>query len=351
MNLEVRGLRKQLGGTTVLRDVGLQVGASERFFLLGPSGSGKTTLLRILAGFLEPDAGDLLLDGRSILSLPAHQRPMALVFQQPALWPHLTVGDNLGYGLDVRGITGAERRRRIAEALALVRLEGFEGRQPTELSGGQQQRVALARALVIRPGMLLLDEPLSHLDPPLRRGLREELVGIQEALQIPMICVSHDRQDALSIAQRMAVLNAGTIAQDGPPSDLFLRPGNPFVADFLGEMNWWTGRITCREAERIQVESNIGTLWSSSGISSGIGAAVRIGIRPRHLNPLLTGPNRLPGTVLMTTGAGEHDESVIQLTSETRLRWHHLSGPDAMRAGDPVTLGVAPEHVLLFPAD
>jgi len=351
MNLEVRGLRKQLGGTTVLRDVRLQIRGPERFFLLGASGSGKTTLLRILAGFLEPDAGDILLDGRSILPVPAHQRPTALVFQQPALWPHLTVGDNLGYGLDVRGITGAERGRRIAEALALVRLEGFEGRRPTELSGGQQQRVALARALVIRPGLLLLDEPLSHLDPPLRRGLREELVGIQETLRIPMICVSHDRQDALSIAQRMAVLQEGTISQEGPPSDLFLQPRNPFVADFLGEMNWWRGRITGLGADGVRVESDAGTLWSSSDRSMGIGTEVHIGIRPRHLHPLQPGPNRLPGTVLTSTVSGEHDESVIQLTAESRLRWHHLSGPDPVRTGDVITLGVAPEHVLLFPVD
>jgi ABC-type Fe3+/spermidine/putrescine transport system ATPase subunit len=350
MNLEVRGLRKQMGGTPVLQDIQLQVDGAERFFLLGPSGSGKTTLLRILAGFLEPDAGDIFLDGRSILSIPAHRRPMALVFQQPALWPHLTVGDNLGYGLDVRGITGAERRHRIAEALALVRLEGFEGRRPTELSGGQQQRVALARALVIRPGILLLDEPLSHLDPPLRRGLREELVGIQETLRIPMICVSHDRQDALSIAQRMAVLQEGRIAQEGPPTELFLRPRNPFVADFLGEMNWWRGRITGQEAHGIRVESNAGTFWSLSDRTTGIGSEVHIGIRPRHLHPLQTGPNRLRGTVLTSTASGEHDESVIQLTSESRLRWHHLTGPDPVSAGDVVTLGVAPEHVLLFPA-
>ena len=351
MNLEVRGLRKQLGGTMVLRGLGLRIGASERFFILGPSGSGKTTLLRILAGFLEPDAGDVLLDGKSILGVPAHRRPLALVFQQPALWPHLSVGDNVGYGLDVRGITGGERSRRITEALDLVRLQGFEERQPTGLSGGQQQRVALARALVIRPGMLLLDEPLSHLDPPLRRGLREELVGIQETLGIPMICVSHDRQDALSIAHRCAVLHDGTIAQEGPPSQLYLQPQTAFVAEFLGEMNWWRGRITGHEADGLRIESPAGTLWSACTLPSGAGPEVRIGIRPRHLHRRPTGPNRLSGTVLKATCAGEHDESVIQLTSEVRLRWHHLPDPGPVHAGDTVTLGIDPRHVLLFPAD
>ncbi len=351
MNLEVRGLRKQLGGTTVLQDLGLRVGTAERFFILGPSGSGKTTLLRILAGFLEPDAGEILLDGKSILGVPAHRRPVALVFQQPALWPHLSVGDNVGYGLDVRGIAGAERRRRITEALDLVRLQGFEERQPTGLSGGQQQRVALARALVIRPGMLLLDEPLSHLDPPLRRGLREELVGIQEALRIPMICVSHDRQDALSIAHRCAVLHNGAVAQEGPPSQLYLQPQTAFVAEFLGEMNWWRGKITGREANGLRIESTAGTLWSTCNLPSEVGSEVRIGIRPRHLHRHPTGPNRLPVTVLEAACAGEHDESVIQLTPEVRLRWHHLSDPGAVRAGDTVTLGIDPQHVLLFPAD
>lgn len=350
MNLEVRGLRKQLGGATVLRDVRFRVGDSERFFLLGPSGSGKTTLLRLLAGFLEPDAGDILLDGRSVLGVPAHRRPIALVFQQPALWPHLTVGDNLGYGLDVRGVTGAERKRRIGDALSLVRLEGFEGRRPTELSGGQQQRVALARAVVIRPGMLLLDEPLSHLDPPLRRGLREELVGIQRTLGIPMVCVSHDRQDALSIAHRIALLNEGSVLQEGPPSDLFLRPETPFVADFLGEMNWGSGTITARGTDGLEVGSPLGVLRSTSDIPSGIGTPVRIGIRPRDLHPLQAGPNTLSGTVLESVGAGEHDESVIQLASGARLRWHHLTGPRRVRAGDAITLGIDPEHVLLFPA-
>lgn len=350
MNLEVRGLRKRLGGTTVLREVRFRVGDSERFFVLGPSGGGKTTLLRLLAGFLEPDAGDILLDGRSIVGVPAHRRPIALVFQQPALWPHLTVGDNLGYGLDVRGIAGAERRRRIAEALALVRLEGFEDRPPTELSGGQQQRVALARALVIRPAMLLLDEPLSHLDPPLRRGLREELVGIQRTLGIPMITVSHDRQDALSIAQRIAVLHDGTITQEGTASDLFLRPATPMVADFLGEMNWWPGRIAARDTDGVRVESPLGDLRSSSEIPCGIGSAVRIGVRPRHLDPLLSGPNALSGTVVESIVAGEHDESVIEVAPGLRFRWHHLTGPAHARVGGSIRLGIAAEHVLLFPA-
>ena len=351
MNLEVRGLRKQLGGTTVLRDVHLRVDAAERFFILGSSGSGKTTLLRILAGFIGPDAGDLLLDGRSLLSVPAHRRPISLVFQQPALWPHLTVGDNLGYGLDVRGVTGAERRRRIAEALALVRLDGFEGRRPNELSGGQQQRVALARSLAIRPGLLLLDEPLSHLDPPLRRGLREELVGIQQTLGIPMICVSHDRQDAVSIAQRIALLHDGSILQGGSVPDLFLRPRTPFVADFLGEMNWWTGTIISQGSEGIRVESPLGVLHSSSTLPSGIGSRVRIGIRPRHLHPLQQGPNTVSGAVVDSLDAGEHDESVIELRPGIRLRWHHLTGPDRVHVGDTIKLGIAPEHVLLFPEE
>ena len=349
MSLEVRGLRKQLGGTTILRDVALCIGDEERFFILGPSGSGKTTLLRILAGFLEPDAGELLIDGRSIAAMPAHRRPIALVFQQPALWPHLTVGGNLGYGLDVRGIAGVERQRRIDEVLELVRLKGFGERRPSELSSGQQQRVALARALVIRPTTLLLDEPLSHLDPPLRRRLREDLIEIQQTLGIRLVCVSHDRQDALAIAQRMAVLDAGTIVQEGPPPDLYLQPRNPFVADLLGEMNWLRGRVMAREDTGIRVESEVGTLWSSSSSNPGIGSEVQIGIRPRHLHPLQPGPNRLQGTVLMSCVTGEHDESVIQLASDSRLRWHHLSGPTPVQAGGMVTLGVAPEHVLLFP--
>ena len=236
-------IAKHYAAVRAVDDVSLEIRPGELLTLLGPSGSGKSTLLMIIAGFVQPDAGDVLLNGHSILDLPPHKRNIGIVFQQYSLFPHLSVLDNTAYALKVRGVPRAERERAAAEALALVKLAGFEGRRPSQLSGGQQQRVALARALVFKPPILLMDEPLGALDRKLRAEMQLEIRGIQRQLGITTVYVTHDQEEALTISDRIAVIHDGRIAQLGSPVEMYERPASPFVADFLGESNLLPGKV------------------------------------------------------------------------------------------------------------
>ena len=235
--VHTKGLSKRFGAVDAVDGVDLQIVRGELFALLGGSGCGKTTLLRLIAGLEVPDRGRILIDGQDMTGVPAHRRPVNMMFQSYALFPHMDVAANVGYGLRREGLARAETAARVAEALALVRLEGLEGRKPTQLSGGQRQRVALARALVKRPKLLLLDEPLAALDRKLREGTRFELVRLQEQLGLTFIVVTHDQEEAMSMASRLAVMNAGRIVQTGTPHDLYERPASRFVADFIGVAN------------------------------------------------------------------------------------------------------------------
>jgi len=322
----------------------------ERFFVLGPSGGGKTTLLRLLAGFLQPDSGEICFAGKKANQVPPHLRPVALVSQQPALWPHLTVADNLGYGLDVRGIRDPERRQRIAEVLTLVRLEDLQTRFPAELSGGQQQRVALARALIIRPEVLLLDEPLANLDPPLRSELREELRRIHAALQVTLVCVTHDRQDALHLADRAAVLKDGRFEQIAPPSMLFDRPATRFVADFLGDMNWFSGNIRKETPQGLEIETDLGMLQASSNVASR-DERVWVGFRPRHLQLVASTLNSFPAMPRRQVCAGEYDEWVMETTGGKTLKLHHSGRPGIQSEAEFVTVSVDPQDLIVLPRD
>ena len=238
------GLSKHYAPVRALDNVSLEIHPGELLTLLGPSGSGKSTLLMIVAGFVQPDAGDVLLDGRSILDLPPHKRNIGIVFQQYSLFPHLSVMDNTAYALKVRGVPRAERERAAAEALTLVKLAGFAGRKPSQLSGGQQQRVALARALVFTPPILLMDEPLGALDRKLRAEMQLEIRSLQRQLGITTLYVTHDQEEALTISDRIAVIHDGRIAQIGSPVEMYERPASPFVADFLGESNLLRGKVS-----------------------------------------------------------------------------------------------------------
>ncbi|MSP49567.1 MAG: ABC transporter ATP-binding protein [Alphaproteobacteria bacterium] len=236
--LALAGLRKDYGvGEPAVDRLDLEIGQGEFVALLGPSGCGKTTTLRMIAGLVEPTAGRILLDGDDLTAKPVHRRNIGMVFQNYALFPHMSVADNIAFGLEMRGIAGADIRGRVAEALALVRLSGFEARRPKALSGGQQQRVALARALVIRPDLLLLDEPLSNLDAKLREEMRGEIREIQRRLGITTVFVTHDQTEALALADRVAVMERGRLAQLGTPEDVYERPATPFVARFVGRIN------------------------------------------------------------------------------------------------------------------
>lgn len=235
--VSIRDLKAGYGDETILDLDELDVREGEFISVLGPSGCGKTTLLNVIAGFVEPRAGRIEIDGRDVTAVPAHQRNLGLVFQNYALFPHMTIAQNIGYGLKVRRIGGAERSRRVADVLALVGLSDFASRRPRQLSGGQQQRVALARALAYEPSVLLLDEPLSNLDAKLRRQMQSELRQIQRRVGTTMIFVTHDQDEALTLSDRVALLNAGRVEQLGTPQEIYRSPRTAFAADFLGAGN------------------------------------------------------------------------------------------------------------------
>ena len=233
----IERLAKRFGETQAVAGVDLEIDRGELFALLGGSGCGKTTLLRLLAGFETPDAGRILIDGQDMTGVPPHVRPVNMMFQSYALFPHMNVAANVAYGLRREGVPKSEIGTRVVEALALVKLEEFGGRRPAQLSGGQRQRVALARALVKRPKLLLLDEPLAALDRKLRAGTRFELVRLQEQLGLTFVIVTHDQEEAMSMASRLAVMDAGRIVQIGTPHELYEHPASRFVADFIGIAN------------------------------------------------------------------------------------------------------------------
>jgi len=235
--IRIEGLTKRFGAVTAVDSVDLEIARGELFALLGGSGCGKTTLLRLLAGFETPDSGRLLIDGHDMTGVPPHLRPINMMFQSYALFPHMTVAENVGYGLRREGIAKAETATRVAEALEQVKLSDFAARRPAQLSGGQRQRVALARALVKRPKLLLLDEPLAALDRKLREGMRFELVRLQAELGLTFVMVTHDQEEAMSMATRLAVMHAGRVVQVGTPHEVYERPVSRFVADFIGIAN------------------------------------------------------------------------------------------------------------------
>ncbi len=256
--IKLEGISKYYGNVVAVDDVNLEINKGEFFTLLGPSGCGKTTTLRIIAGFEIPDKGHVYFDDEDVTFLKPYKRNTAMVFQNYALWPHMTVFENVAYGLKIRkkelGLTDEEIKKRVQWALELVKLSGFENRYPLQLSGGQQQRVALARALVVQPRVLLLDEPLSNLDAKLRIEMREELKRIQKALGITTIYVTHDQLEAMSMSDRIAVMNKGRVVQIGTPRELYLYPKSLFVADFLGRSSIYPGRLVEQRGKEVVVE-------------------------------------------------------------------------------------------------
>jgi iron(III) transport system ATP-binding protein len=258
----IRNLGKRFGTIAAVDDVSLDVPAGALFFLLGPSGCGKTTLLRMLAGFIDPTAGTIRFGDRDVTGLPPNRRRTAMVFQSYALWPHMTVAQNVAFGLRVRRVPAGQRGQRVAEALAAVQMESYAARKPNELSGGQQQRVALARALVVRPDLLLLDEPLSNLDAKLRLEMRGMIRSICRQARLTAVYVTHDQKEALSMADSLAVMYAGRVVQVGSPAGVYHRPASRFVADFLGESNFLDATVTALEDDTAHLDSPLGKLHS-----------------------------------------------------------------------------------------
>jgi len=250
VSVELKNVVKRYGETTAVGGVSLTIGKGELFFLLGPSGCGKTTALRMVAGFITPDEGEILFDGRDISRTPPHKRNVGMVFQTYALFPHMTVAQNISYGLRFRKLEAAEKKRRLDDVMERTRLGGLGARVPAELSGGQQQRVALARALVIQPDALLLDEPLSNLDTKLRVEVREEIKRIHDEFKITALYVTHDQDEALSLADRLAIMKDGAIVQIGTPEEIYARPRSAFVASFVGETNLLEARAAARDGRQ-----------------------------------------------------------------------------------------------------
>ncbi len=287
------------GVVNALDDVSLHIRNNEFLTLLGPSGCGKTTLLKCIAGFEDIDHGDIRLSGESLKGMPAHRRPFNTVFQNYALFPHLSVSNNVGYGLDVARVEKGERNRRVDQALELVGLSGFGSREPQQLSGGQQQRVALARSLVLKPRVLLLDEPLSALDRKMRESMQIELKNLQHSVGITFIFVTHDQEEALAMSDRIAVVANGKVQQLGSPSEIYDEPRNAFVANFVGASNIFAGKITRFEQGRITLKTaNDRELTAASG-RFDIGDDVSMVVRPEHLT---LSPNASSGDAFFIPG-------------------------------------------------
>ena len=279
--VSLQGVAKCYGETTALADTDLDIAAGEYVVLLGPSGSGKTTLLSILGGFVEPSAGRVIIDGKDVTSLPAARRPTATVFQDYALFPHMSVAANIAFGLAMRGMGKAQRLKKAEEMLALVGLKGFGRRGVHQLSGGQRQRVALARAVAVDPAVLLLDEPLGALDLALRRQMQEELVRLQRQLNATFVHVTHDQEEAMSIADRVVVMKDGRIEDVGPPARIYLKPASLFAARFMGENNVLEGQVVGSANGQTAVDTILGRLLADQPAEPG--EKVHVALRPEQL--------------------------------------------------------------------
>jgi iron(III) transport system ATP-binding protein len=308
ISIRIENLTKRFGESVALHSLNLTIGAGEIFFLLGPSGCGKTTLLRSVAGFYPPDEGRIFFGEQDVTRLPPHERNTGMMFQSYALWPHMTVAQNVAFGLEERRVPRAETARSVAAALDSVKMGSYASRKINQLSGGQQQRVALARAMVIRPRCLLLDEPLSNLDTKLRIEMRGEIRRICKEAGLTAIYVTHDQKEALSVGDRIAVMEAGHIRQTGAPAEVYRQPVSRFVADFMGEMNFLEGAAAETGAGPVAVATPLGRFTATAhGWNPAVGQKVLLGIRPEALTIHTQAPatNAIPGSIRERVYLGE----------------------------------------------
>lgn len=358
--ISIRSITKEFpaigsaGTTRAVDQISLEIETGELFFLLGPSGCGKTTLLRMIAGFIDPTSGTILFGTRDVTHLPPNQRNTGMVFQSYALWPHMTIEANVAFGLDVRKTPANEAKTRIDDALAAVRMSQYSKRKPNQLSGGQQQRVALARALVIRPDVLLLDEPLSNLDAKLRLELRSEIRRICKESGITTVYVTHDQKEALSMADRVAILRAGHVEQLGTPADLYKRPHSRFVAEFLGETNILEGKVSHASPTTATLQTPAGELQGT--VPPGTpppkpGDKALLSIRPESIHISESSPAAHRGKVISAIYLGEVEQGQIQVGDSNLkfLRLASLSQP--LRSGTDELTVVINDAIVLPPTD
>jgi iron(III) transport system ATP-binding protein len=355
ISIRIQKLTKRFGAITALHDLDLTIEPGELFFLLGPSGCGKTTLLRSMAGFYIPEEGKILFGDEDVTRLAPHKRNTGMMFQSYALWPHMSVAENVAFGLEERKVASGEIKRRVGEALESVRMASYADRRPNQLSGGQQQRVALARALVIRPRCLLLDEPLSNLDAKLRLEMRTEIRRVCKEFKLTTVYVTHDQKEALSISDRMAILEGGRILQVGSPREVYGRPKRKTVAHFIGETDFIPGRVVGVEGERVVVQTAAGRFEGMLGdpaLKPAAGAEVTVSIRPEcwTLGHEGRGQNSVPGRIGESVYLGEVAQYAF-VSGDTTLKIFELNPRFMGHAAEgELFASVDPEDVVVLSA-
>jgi putrescine transport system ATP-binding protein len=353
--LRIEGLSKRFGSFAAVDELSLDIYPGEFFALLGPSGCGKTTLLRLIAGFERPSAGRILLDGVDVASVPPYRRPVNMMFQNYALFPHLSVAANVAFGLKQDGLPKQEIAKRVADMLALVKLESFGDRKPHELSGGQRQRVALARSLVKRPRVLLLDEPLAALDKKLRDATRFELMELQRRLGLTFIIVTHDQSEAMIVADRIGVMDCGRLMQVAAPVSIYERPNSRWIADFVGDINLFEGRVG---DDRTSVEGTpAGRLRVASAIEAEPGTSIWVAVRPErmriaHEKPPPDADNGFAATIVEVGYLGDLSIYQLRIADDVRVKVTVAnSGRDGGRAfshDEPVWLSFSPASAIVL---
>jgi len=357
--VELRGVTKRYGEHAALLNFSLEIRRGEFLTLLGPSGSGKTTILRLIAGFEQPQSGQIFIEGRDASTSPPYHRNVNTVFQHYALFPHLTVAENVSFGLERKKTPLAEMRERVKAVLDLVELPGKEDRYPSQLSGGEKQRVALARAVVLEPAVLLLDEPLGALDEKLRKQMQVELKRLHERLKITFIFVTHDQAEALVMSDRIAVLGRGRLEQVGSPEEIYERPRTRFVAEFMGVENFFEAKLAGQELSAFRFETNSGLiLWAGSANGAAIGSAATLAVRPEALRISASqfeteSLNQLAGEIVEALYEGGSERWVVQLATGERLVARRVSAPETQnegfRRGNKVCVSWNPAQTLVFP--
>jgi iron(III) transport system ATP-binding protein len=349
-SIALKGVSKLFGLTKAVDRVSLEVRSGELFFLLGASGCGKTTVLRLIAGFYQPDEGAIFFGDRDITGLPPQKRNTGMVFQNYALWPHLTIYENVEYGLNIRKSPDAEKKRKVEQALQTVQMWPYKNRYPNQLSGGQQQRVALARALVIEPDVLLFDEPLSNLDAKLRLEMRSEIKRIHETTGITTVYVTHDQKEALSMADRMAVMNNGRIEQIGTPKEIYHLPRTRFVGEFIGEANLIPGTIApSTDGQNLCITTVLGTLYSNVRTQEfRVGDQVECLVRPEAIRLDQSKANILNGIIADITYLGETEQYLVKIKDHFFKVIQDNPLATTVKKGDETSISFAPDQVVLI---